>query len=145
MSNTRPPTPAALKRANQRQRLLEALRQGSTRRRACALAGISEDTLARWQRENADFAGAVIKAENQAELTFVKTLLKAAKRGDVRAAKFWLERRRPQEWGVSQAVRALVSKEIEGMLLSLRLNLTAEEYERVLSVIAESGGSTHSA
>jgi len=43
-------------------KLLEALRGGNTRRASCAVASISQDTLAIWLKEKPEFSDAVEKA-----------------------------------------------------------------------------------
>ena len=47
-----------------RERLFNALRTGCSRRTATISAGISEDTLARWMRHNADFADAKVEEDS---------------------------------------------------------------------------------
>ena len=80
------------------QALLNALRVGNTRRAAAAFAEISEDTLARWQADDAEFRGAVIKAEADAETRFLGQVAKAAADGTWQAAAWWLERRRYENY-----------------------------------------------
>jgi hypothetical protein len=58
--------------------LLNCLRAGNTRRDACICAGVSEDTLARWRRNSADFAYAVAQAEAECKAGFVAALTNAA-------------------------------------------------------------------
>ena len=48
-------------------KLLDALRGGNTRRAACAVANISQDTLAVWLKDKPEFSDAVEKAEGEAE------------------------------------------------------------------------------
>lgn len=77
----------------------EALRLGSTRRAACACAGISEDTFAIWLKRYSDFSDLVNRVEGEVERRMAATIIKAANDGDYRAALEWLKRRRPADWG----------------------------------------------
>lgn len=43
--------------------ICDALANGETRKRACELAGISEDTFANWIADNSDFSAAVKQAD----------------------------------------------------------------------------------
>jgi transposase len=79
------------------QKVCEALRAGNTRRAACIYAGVSEDSLARWLQK-AEVADAIQKAEADAEVRNVAIIQKAA--GETWfAAAWWLERKRPEDWG----------------------------------------------
>jgi hypothetical protein len=88
------------KRTNETQeKLFEALREGSTRRAACAHAGICEDTLANWLKSFSGFSDRLTREEGLAEKAMADALFRSAKTGDWRAAESWLKRRRPAEWG----------------------------------------------
>lgn len=80
------------------QRLLTALAAGNTRKAACHYAGIDLHTLGRWM-QIATFATAIEKAETDAEVRFVAQIAKAAQDGTWQAAAWWLERRRPLDYG----------------------------------------------
>jgi len=80
-------------------RIVDAISAGATRKAAAEYAGIDQTTLIRWEQVYSNFANAIKEAEGQAEIKFTTTLAKAAQNGDVRAAMFWLERRRPKDWG----------------------------------------------
>jgi hypothetical protein len=80
------------------QAILGALRVGNTRTAAAAYAEISLDTLARWISDDAEFCGAVLKAEADAEARFLGQIAKAAQDGTWTAAAWWLERRRPENY-----------------------------------------------
>ena len=79
------------------QRLTDALRGGNTRRASCAVAGISQETLARWLAENADFRDTVEKAEGEAEARNLAVIQDATKT-TWQAAAWWLERKHKAEW-----------------------------------------------
>jgi hypothetical protein len=95
--------------ANRERRIVDALRGGNTLKAAAAYAGVDETTLHRWRKRYAGFASRVDLAQAEAEVTVVTHLVAAVQGGDVAAAKFWLERRRPDDWGpkTSEAAREL--------------------------------------
>lgn len=93
------------KRTDQRREaILNALRIGNTLRAAAAYAEISEDTLARWRADDAEFRGAVTKAEADAEARFLGNIAKAAADGTWTAAAWWLERRRHEDYRKREGV-----------------------------------------
>lgn len=79
-------------------KFLQAVRAGATLRLAAHSAGISEDTLARWRRDRADFAEQVSVAEASAAVGWLELINKAAET-DWRAALKLLEIRFPGEYG----------------------------------------------
>jgi hypothetical protein len=96
-----------------RQQALElALRNGSTRRLACAYAGMNETSFYRLLARNRAFRQAIEDAEAHHELAMVSRIKASANSGDWKAAAFWLERRRYDEWGPAD-VRAQVPVNIE--------------------------------
>lgn len=82
-----------------RERILTAIREGNTRRAAAALGGIGERTLYDWIAKDEQFSQDVIKAEGEAEAEMVSRVHRAALDGSWQAAAWWLERRRPGEFG----------------------------------------------
>lgn len=98
--------------------LFDALRKGNTRRAACASAGIGESTLNDWINEFPEFSAALTHAENLAETGYVNVVQLAAQNGDWKAAAWWLERRRKQEYS------ARIEQDISGRL---KLEVTAED------------------
>lgn len=107
--------------AVRRERLLNALRLGCTRKTATLTAGISEDTFARWMRNNADFAEAIARAEHDAVARNIALIARAANR-NWRAAAWWLERTRPETYklrnGLSistEELEAAIQEEIDSL------------------------------
>jgi hypothetical protein len=92
-------------------RLLEALRDGATYKAACAHAGIDYKTFRSWILRGEEkksgkfrrFLEAVEKAEHEAEMKCIKAWVSKIDE-DWRAAKEFLERRFPEEWGKSVAI-----------------------------------------
>jgi len=80
-----------------REAILRSLRIGNTREASAKAAGMSADTLARWMAGSAAFRGEVHTAEAEAEQRFLGFVAQAAST-DWRAAAFWLERRRYQDY-----------------------------------------------
>ena len=79
------------------EKILEALRGGNTRRASCAVADVSQDSLALWLRIYPEFAEAVEKAEGKAEAKMV-SIIRDASETTWQAAAWWLERKHKQEW-----------------------------------------------
>lgn len=79
-------------------RILSALRAGNTRTASALYVGVDYSTLKRWSDRNAEFRAALDRAEAEAEVRYVAVLAKAANEGDTGAAKWWLERRRSEDW-----------------------------------------------
>jgi len=75
------------------------LRMGGTRTAACNHVGLDTSTFYVWLERHPAFSGDVARAEADAELRFSNVVRLAAGKGDWRAAAFWLERRRPTDWG----------------------------------------------
>ena len=82
-----------------RAKLLEAIEAGSTLKDAAAYAGIGKSTLDRYRQQDEALAAAVEQAEGTAAVTYLRAIHRALDRGDWKAAAWWLERRRPEEWG----------------------------------------------
>jgi hypothetical protein len=107
--------------------LLGALQEGNTRTAACQIAGISLDTLARWIVTNADFCGAVLRAEAAAKVTAVRAIQLAIRNGSWRAALAWYERRYPAEMGMRSHVDVTVVREQAEQIARELGGVTAEE------------------
>ena len=80
------------------EKLSTLLRGGCTKRDAAGSIGVSEDTLARWIRNNAVFAEQVRAAESLCAVKMTAKITAAAET-DWKAALEWLKRRRRDEWG----------------------------------------------
>jgi len=80
--------------------ITQALKLGATYRRACAAAGISEQTFNEWRRNKASFSEAIEKAEYDFTQRHLEVIEKAAtKDGTWQASAWMLERRYPSEYG----------------------------------------------
>jgi len=78
--------------------VLEAIRGGSTRKAAALHAGIDEHTLYNWLKAYSSFSSALTRAEADVEVRCTALILNAATT-DPRHAEWWLERRRPDDYG----------------------------------------------
>lgn len=105
-------------------RLLDALRAGNTRKAACHFAGIDPSTLENWLRISA-FSDAVKKAEADAEVRMVGQVAQAARDGTWQAAAWWLERRRPDDYGRVDRVELTLRQTAER--IGAELGITPEE------------------
>ena len=77
--------------------ILNALRQGCTRRAAAAVGGISHTTLYDWIGNDLTLAASIERAEGEAEATFTAIVAKAAITS-WQASAWWLERRKYQDF-----------------------------------------------
>lgn len=110
--------------------IVKALRAGNSRRDSALYAGVSETTFYSWMargREGeplyAEFLEAVEKAEAQSVVRNVAIIQRAAEE-TWQAAAWWLERKRPDDWGRRQ-----------------RMDIGADKEE--LEVIVKIGGKRH--
>ncbi len=79
--------------------ICEALRNGLTQRRACAVAGINEDTYYAWLKDKPGFSDVVKNAEADCIAANLAIIRGAAKDGNWTASAWILERRFPHEYG----------------------------------------------
>ena len=77
----------------------EYLREGLSMSDASILTSVSLSTVHVWCKKFSWFALAVDKARVRAKRDCIKTVRNAAKRKNVAAAEWWLERRHPEEFG----------------------------------------------
>ena len=94
------------------------LRSGATRTASVAAVRVSYDAFRRWQKSNAEFASAVMQAEAECSIMMTKVIWDAAMSGEWRASLWWLERRRPQEWG-RYASTSIDDAEVRLLLLEI--------------------------
>lgn len=101
------------------QRIVDAVRNGNTRRIAAAVGGVDESTLYRWlERGNGpraaklyrEFREAVYSAEATAVQTAVAAIRLAGVKGTWQAYAWWLERLHPGEFGRKDRVKLEVDQ-----------------------------------
>ncbi len=114
-------------------RLCAALRAGNPRRVACASAGISEDSFAKWSKNFPDFSDSIKKAEADAITRNVAIIRKAAQK-TWQAAAWWLERRYPDDWGRKERHELTGG---DGGLIGVDLAAVAAKLDRKLERLAQ--------
>ena len=97
-------------------KICSALRAGNTRKASAEYAGITEETFYQWMKHNLSFLSAIKKAEADAEVSAV-AIIKKAMPETWTAAAWWLERRKPNDYGRNLALRA--DKEVARLLAEL--------------------------
>jgi len=126
------------------------LRAGNTFKTACECAGIGYATGKEWMARGEDrhstresdeifvaFAAAVRKCENDAVARNVALIQKASAEGNWQASAWFLERRRPEEWGRADR-RSVIGTSDEAPQLGS--GLSVEQIKaRILELAAELG------
>lgn len=90
--------------------IIKVLEAGNTRRAASEYVGIDQDTFGRWMVRYADFADRVRKAEAAAEVQAVAIIRTGMLSGDTNDAKWWLERRRPDDYARREKVDISIAR-----------------------------------
>lgn len=93
-------------------KILSVLQTGVSIKTAAAHVGLAERTVQRWVARGRDaktgkyrdFALAVDKAREDAQILCAAVWRQAVQKGDWRAARAFLERRYPDEWGKRETV-----------------------------------------
>ena len=119
--------------------ILEALRAGNTRTAAAAGAELSYETLRRWLAGNEEFRAALEKAEAEAETRFVRQIERAVTDGTWQAAAWWLERRRPGDWGRRERIDVSIRHAADRLAAQLGLD-AAELIAEAERIVAGGGG-----
>lgn len=83
------------------QSILDHVASGATRSIAAGMAGIADDTMRAWAKEDGAFAALLREAESRKTWRRVQALETASQRGDIAATKMLLERdpSSREEWG----------------------------------------------
>ena len=97
--------------------IVNALKNGLSNAAAASLARISEPTFYNWYNKGAeaksgkmkDFHDAVDNARDVAQANYENVIASAANDGTWQAAAWWLERRRPQQYGKKEKIEADVN------------------------------------
>lgn len=91
-------------------KVCEALALGVSWAAAAAHAGLSERCVMEWcergrrgEKPFEQFLQDATRARDGAEVRYAAVVAKAAKEGNESAARWWLERRRPEQWGRKDA------------------------------------------
>ena len=96
--------------ADRQAKVCEALALGVSWAAAAAHAGLTERTVMDWcergrrgEKPFSQFLQDATRARDAAEVRYAAVVAKAAKEGNEAAARWWLERRRPETWGRKDA------------------------------------------
>lgn len=123
-----------------REKILQALSLGNSRKQAAAFAGIGESTFRRWLQRGREepegvfreFRESVLEAEARAQIAAMACVTKAIRDGDWKAAAWMLERRVPEQFAPRSRLfdphRVLEILEEEGLVV---------DRERALQALAE--------
>ena len=130
-----------------RDKFCALVEEGHWLRTAAAACNIDESTVYSWIRRGK--AGENPYAEFYDQLEQANAKVEQEALGKVRAAgkKQWkaaawiLERRFPERYGQTVRIEAKVRSELRDAMLKLKAGLSAEEFERVLSILADDLGS----
>ena len=88
-------------------KILEAFKEGATDEQACALVGISSDSLYRYCKKNEEFANQKKLAKQNLIVIAKEVIKKALKSGNVRVAQWYLERVCSDEFSIKTQVQNL--------------------------------------
>ena len=121
--------------------LCDVLRAGGTRTAAVHHVGTTLEALRRWLARSVEFRASVAKAEAEAELRCTSIVTKAVIDGDVASARWWLERRRPSDWGTASRIDVVIRQQAERVAAELGLSAddVLAEAERIASRAAARG------
>jgi len=101
-------------RQAKREKIIQALKAGNTRRASAAYAGVNPDTFYDWLNDPT-FSDAVYEAESNPEVICATSIVNAARKGDWRAGDKWLSKRRRDEWGDEINVRLLSVEQLRAL------------------------------
>lgn len=102
-----------------RNKILRALRAGSTRKMACLVAGVSTSTFGTWLNEYPAFLESVQQAEAYVGVTALQELEAARAKGDVASSRWLLERKFPDDFGKRVDLRVAYSNEQASGLIEI--------------------------
>ena len=105
--------------------ITDAIRVGCTYRLACQLAGISDETFARWQARYVDFVEAIKKADAECVAIRLSRISQAGKAGTWQADAWVLERRYANEFGNRTRLDVNIRQEAER--LAEQVGVSADE------------------
>jgi transposase-like protein len=123
------------------QAVLEALRGGNTRTAAAHAAGVDRSTIYEWLK-NPTLSDAIKRAESDAEVEMVAVVRRASKKTWTAAA-WWLERKKPKNWGKRDKILNEHTGKGGGPILAATLDLTEktdDELKRYVSLLASGFG-----
>jgi transposase len=97
--------------------ICDAIADGLPFKYAAALGGISHETLCDWQRQYSKFSEVVEKAKARGIYERLKIIRAAARRGNVKAAQWWLERVCPEHFSLRPIVDEVTPPASQGQIV----------------------------
>lgn len=91
---------------DRQERVIQALRLGNTRKASATAGSVTFPTFLAQIKRDPEFAAAVQAAEDEAERSALQTI-RDAMPDTWQAAAWWLERRRPQQYGKQERLTLL--------------------------------------
>jgi hypothetical protein len=111
--------------------ICDAVADGTPFRFAAALGGISAGTFYDWQKRFPEFSDAIQRALAKGVRERLKVVKVAAKKGDVRAAQWWLEHVLPEDFARTRVEHAgQVGVSVEQKISEDQLKRMREAYEK---------------
>lgn len=90
--------------------LVESFHSGMTVREACWQSGISHEAYYNRIRSDEKFADTMAKAQEVPIINARRVVIEAINQGDISAAKWWLERKAPDEFGRNMPLKLHVEQ-----------------------------------
>lgn len=106
--------------------ILEVISEGLTQREASILAGISEDTLSLWKRQDSDFSEQIRQKQIENKLRHIRVINEASKT-KWQASAWWLERKFKEEFSVKGQEGSESSESIDKLTEAMQKLLTPPE------------------
>jgi hypothetical protein len=129
------------------QELIKLFVGGATIKDACAYVGISDDTLTRWCKRDADFAASVNKARATGKIECI-ALVRQAARSNWQAAAWFLERSDPTQWGRRDAMKITIEGDVPVELINqaiaAMIDKGVDPAEAFNKIIAKAHADAHS-
>jgi len=106
--------------------ILDAIGEGLNQREASILAGISEDTLSLWKRQDSDFSEQIRQKEIECKLSHIRNINRASEKS-WQASAWFLERKYKDEFAVKSNIDIKSTENIEKMTAIMQELLTPKK------------------
>ena len=103
--------------------ILGSIANGLTQRESAILAGISEDTLSLWKRQDSDFSEQIRQKQIENKLRHINIINKASEK-DWRASTWWLERKYPDEFSPNSKIKLETNVQLDELTKDIKKILT---------------------
>lgn len=109
--------------------ILEAISEGLTQREASILAGISEDTLSLWKRQDSDFSEQIRQKEIESKLYHIRNIRRASEKS-WQASAWWLERKFKDEFSTKSNTDVKSTENIDKLTETMQQLLTPSQVRK---------------